>query len=559
MLKLKIKNPNNAQAMVEFALVLPVFLLLILGLFMIGHYLFTFSFVLSASREAARYGSAVGRNGSGTFLFQDCDGIIAAAMRVGNYAGVNPSNITITYDDGPGETPYGTCPPGGLGPNVDLGDRIVVEIAVPYEMIVPMPYFPDIVVRASTARTIVRDVSVGQALDMDDHCIDTTTSLQFTYPNPTGPNPAVVGQPVTFKALVDADSDDGLISAEPVQVLDIEYIEFEVVEDGETTTKVETKEIEMCSTPGTQNGVCTAQFFEAGTRSITARFIGLAGDPCFNPSEHFNYELEIKPASTQTKITNHDPNPSKSEWAVLVEFDVDVVAPGAGTPTGSVTVTGGESTCTGAIGPDGTGSCVIYPKRPSNGKPISITANYLGDGNYLPSSDTVTHTVDVADEPPPIIPPPDDPPYVPVCPVVASTMSFNTDGKKVHELIFKVRNDDPNVNFELKSVQITWPTTPLAKLQQIRFGVTTTDDCNKQGHRCVYGSKNNEGVSPPDQTLDASNPLWDASRALINVNTTHDVRMVFSSSLPSGDYHVNMVFQHEDTVCPPLPISGSKQ
>ncbi len=75
--------------MVEFALVLPILLLVILGVFAFGHLFFVYSSVVSASREAARYGAAVGLGTNGNLRYQDCEGIRAAATRVGAFAGVS--------------------------------------------------------------------------------------------------------------------------------------------------------------------------------------------------------------------------------------------------------------------------------------------------------------------------------------------------------------------------------------------------------------------------------------------------------------------------------------
>ncbi len=74
------KSP--AQAMVEFALVLPVLLLLIYGILEVGRLLFIYSSVVSAARQAARYGSTTGVNASGTFRYRDCD----------RYAGRSPES-----------------------------------------------------------------------------------------------------------------------------------------------------------------------------------------------------------------------------------------------------------------------------------------------------------------------------------------------------------------------------------------------------------------------------------------------------------------------------------
>ena len=58
----KIKpGKNKAQAMVEFAIVLPMLLLLLYGILEAGRLLFIYSTIVTASRQAVRYGSATGQ------------------------------------------------------------------------------------------------------------------------------------------------------------------------------------------------------------------------------------------------------------------------------------------------------------------------------------------------------------------------------------------------------------------------------------------------------------------------------------------------------------------
>ena len=83
-MKPKTLNPtkNKAQAMVEFAIALPVLLMLLYGLLEVGRLLFTYSSVVNATRQAARYGSTTGVGLDGTTpRYQDCAGIKAAAQK----------------------------------------------------------------------------------------------------------------------------------------------------------------------------------------------------------------------------------------------------------------------------------------------------------------------------------------------------------------------------------------------------------------------------------------------------------------------------------------------
>ncbi|MBS3753771.1 MAG: pilus assembly protein, partial [Anaerolineales bacterium] len=83
--KLRGKNPNleksqKGQGMVEFAMVFPFLLLLTLGVIQFGWMLFSYSAVVSASREGSRYGAAIQDIGGGIPQYEDCDGIKGAAL-----------------------------------------------------------------------------------------------------------------------------------------------------------------------------------------------------------------------------------------------------------------------------------------------------------------------------------------------------------------------------------------------------------------------------------------------------------------------------------------------
>ena len=152
---------EKAQSMVEFALVFPVLLLLIYGIIEFGRLLFIYTAVTTSSREAARYGSAIGNVGI-TPRFLDCAGILAAAQRSAILTPVNAGNIAITYDHGP-SNPWNpiniTCAAAQTASFV-LGDRINVQVTVPYTPLMPLVNFASFNVVSETARTILRDVEV---------------------------------------------------------------------------------------------------------------------------------------------------------------------------------------------------------------------------------------------------------------------------------------------------------------------------------------------------------------------------------------------------------------
>lgn len=164
--------------MVEFALAIPVFLLLVFGVFEFGRMLMTYSAVFTASREAARYGSAVGVNASNIPFDHDCAGMRAAAVRVGEVGGVRANLVRIRMlgmDGQPKEDMNGNdvgtawCNTGvsNAGYDTVLGDQVEVTVAVNYAPVVPLVPIPNLTVNTSTftgginsvsSRTIVKNV-----------------------------------------------------------------------------------------------------------------------------------------------------------------------------------------------------------------------------------------------------------------------------------------------------------------------------------------------------------------------------------------------------------------
>src|ERR1043165_3054641 len=98
---------QRAQAIVEFALVLPILMLLLVGILEVGRMIYIYAAVNNASREAVRFGSALGYDDSGNRKFQDCDGIKDRAIRSAYFI---PLTTIITYDHGPtSATSFHTC------------------------------------------------------------------------------------------------------------------------------------------------------------------------------------------------------------------------------------------------------------------------------------------------------------------------------------------------------------------------------------------------------------------------------------------------------------------
>ena len=145
--------------MVEFAMVFPLLLLVILGIVEFSRMLFVYTSVVSASREASRYGAAIQDVGGGIPQYEDCQGIKEAALRVGGIAGIDENDIQIQYADNNGVY-ASVCPPGE---EVSLADRIVVTISTTIQPLVPILDVPPIPVEMSSNRTILKEIAVGRS------------------------------------------------------------------------------------------------------------------------------------------------------------------------------------------------------------------------------------------------------------------------------------------------------------------------------------------------------------------------------------------------------------
>lgn len=94
--KHKMRN-ERAQAIVEFAITLPILMLLLVGILEAGRAVFVYASINNASREAARYASAVGRGDNGLLKYKDCASIRNLAKRAAFFARISDSNIQIQY------------------------------------------------------------------------------------------------------------------------------------------------------------------------------------------------------------------------------------------------------------------------------------------------------------------------------------------------------------------------------------------------------------------------------------------------------------------------------
>jgi Flp pilus assembly protein TadG len=136
----RLRKHQSGTTAVEFAVVLPLLLMLIFGIIEFGRAMVTYSTVVTASREAARYGSTVGAT-AGVPNYHDCKGMRAAADRLNIMA--KGAQVKIWFDTVPStgkfECTSDTAP--SITPPIGPGHRVTVEVSQPFELMIPVPNF----------------------------------------------------------------------------------------------------------------------------------------------------------------------------------------------------------------------------------------------------------------------------------------------------------------------------------------------------------------------------------------------------------------------------------
>ena len=137
-------------------------------------------------------------------------------------------------------------------------------------------------------------------------------------------------------------------------------------------------------------GSCDLTSTSAGSKTLTANY---GGDGSFS-SASGTAPQAVNQDATSTTIKSDSPDPSLTGQPYTVSVDVTAVAPGSGTPTGSVIVNDGESnTCTITLSA-GSGSCSLATFTVGT---KTISTVYQGDSDFLTSTKTAVHSVAIAD------------------------------------------------------------------------------------------------------------------------------------------------------------------
>ncbi|MFI1304089.1 Ig-like domain repeat protein [Streptomyces sioyaensis] len=189
----------------------------------------------------------------------------------------------------------------------------------------------------------------------------------------SSPDPTVVGQPTTITATV--------ASAAPGAGTPTGTVTFDF---GDGTAPV---------TAPTSSGLASVAHTYTGTSgnpyTLTATY---NGDANYTASSGTDTQT-VNKAATTTALTS-SPDPSVVGQLMTVTATVASVAPGAGTPTGTVTFDFGDGTPTATAPLSGGVATVTHTSASSS--PYTLTATYSGDANYTASSGTDTQTVNKA-------------------------------------------------------------------------------------------------------------------------------------------------------------------
>lgn len=136
------RRTSRGQTLVEFALVLPLVLLLMVMIAEFGWFVALSSASGSAAREGGRYASSVGTI-SGTSRYVHCSGIRGAARNSTDMVTtLTDAQIEIRYYQSGTTTPTtGSCAPLGSGPiasEVARFDQVEITVRVPYQAMTPI-------------------------------------------------------------------------------------------------------------------------------------------------------------------------------------------------------------------------------------------------------------------------------------------------------------------------------------------------------------------------------------------------------------------------------------
>ena len=146
-----LKQSQRGQSLVEFALILPIFILVLAGLFDLGRAVYAYNTISNASRESVRV----------AIVNQTPTDVQNEALKQGVALGLSAADVTITYGDPSGT---GTCSaPYSLGCQATVTVQYSYTAATPVISQIIGPFF----MTATTEMAVERTCPVPGDLDLD--------------------------------------------------------------------------------------------------------------------------------------------------------------------------------------------------------------------------------------------------------------------------------------------------------------------------------------------------------------------------------------------------------
>ncbi|MFG2533013.1 Ig-like domain repeat protein [Streptomyces sp. NPDC048516] len=276
--------------------------------------------------------------------------LTATVVPVGPGAGVPTGTVTFDFGDG---TPVASAPLSG---GVARTSHAYTVAGGPFTA--TASYDGD---ASFTASSGTDTQTVGKAA--------TTTAVV------SSPDPTVAGQPTTLTATVAAQAPG---AGTPTGTVTFTF--------GDGTPTV---------TAPLSNGLATTTHTYTDTSGSPYTLTGTYnGDANYTTSSGTDTQTVNKAATTTSLVTS--PDPTVAGQPTTLTATVAPVAPGAGTPTGTVTFTFGDGTNPATATLSGGVATVTHAFAGTSGSPYTLTGTYNGDANFTTSSGTDTQTVNKA-------------------------------------------------------------------------------------------------------------------------------------------------------------------
>jgi hypothetical protein len=283
----------------------------------------------------------------------------------------------------------------------------------------------------------------------------------------------------------------------------------------------------LCNKVLDSNGLATCDITltasDLGNHVIVMRYI--SSDPVKFYDSDKNVNLVIVPYPTAITVTAIQPSSPMVGLPTRFDFTVSpLVPPPSGAPTGKVTVSGGGVSCSGDLDSLGKGSCSV---NFSSAGTFDITVTYPGDGTFASSTYTLSLGVTA------------------VCPS-ANGFAFGASSNVPNSLQFNIGSVSGAGNLTISEVDVTWNNSPVAKLQQIRFGSnvnTTACDPTSGTGNCLWSFGASGGLDsayPNPVAVTGLNSTFSG----LNAGDTKTMLLAFNAALPPGSYSILVKFSN---------------